>query len=1395
MKKNTEESVKCFQRTKSIMIGCKMADIVIEDLECNFIIEGDSITVSKENAAVEIMLNEVPCKEASVHSIQVGDTLQVKGYTFTFLADRILLGSDQPLHGVKSALLEMPSDESVSEEFPKYKRSPRIIKRVSEQTIQLSKPKDMPEKKKGGLIALILPSLAMMCVTVGISILMKRGMFILMSVAGTGITMIASIVKFVTDKKEVKEETKQRKEAYENYLLRKRKEIYQAYKKEEEAYRYNYPEASEIENMIRNHSERIYERSANDEDFAAVSIGKAYVPCRFQIKLPAGDINSKPDELLEEAKEIVSEFSKIEQPVVVDLKKAHLGLVGEKDVIHEQLKLIIAQLTFFHSYHDLEMVTIYNEKYDEDFQWMRWYPHLRIHSINVVGTINSERKRDQILGSLHQILKDRKLKVEESKKESMFLPHLLFVIDEPKLIMDHSIMEYLDKEGYNLGLSIIYTTNIRANLPENIGTIVMLENSRSATLLLEEKEEKNLHFTLADTNEIDLEWMARDLGVLQHMQGISAQIPDSITFFQMYQVEHPQQMKIEERWGKSNSSKSLAVPLGVRAEEDFVNLNLHEKAHGPHGLVAGTTGSGKSEIIQSYILSLAVNFHPYEVAFLLIDYKGGGMAGLFKNLPHLLGTITNLDGAQSMRAMASIKSELARRQRIFGRYDVNHINNYNKLFKSKEAEEPMPHLFIISDEFAELKKEQPDFMTELVSAARIGRSLGVHLILATQKPTGVVDDQIWTNSKFKLALMVQNEADSKEILKTPDAANITKAGRAYLQVGNNEIYELFQSAWSGAPYSADQEEEKVDDRVYLVNDLGQGELVNQDLSGEKENGKLAVTQLDATVNHIHDIYEELDTVEVKRPWLPPLKEQILSPQELLDAKGRPADLTVSLGLVDVPEEQAQNEYNMNLEKDGNLIYLASSGYGKTVFLTTVLLSIAMKNSVDRVNFYVLDFGNSGLIPLNKLHHTADYITFDDTERFNKLQAILTKEVQERKKLLAERMVQNFEVYNQVADVPMKAIIIAIDNMDVVKELGYDVEDFFMKLSRDGYGLGIYMIVTATRSNAIKYSTYNNFKNKIAGFLFDESDVNMVVGRSTYKPSEIKGRALVKRNTMVSVMQIYTMTAFHNEIEYNQGIDGKISQINEHYPDMKAPRIPVLPETLVYRRLGEYASKALGIYLGLDKESVELCGFDRGMTPFTILGDSAKGKTNMLKVVLEQLQDGEVYLFDSPSMELYSYRGKEDIHYIEDASDVEHFVQILAEEIEKRSARIREMLMENPNINPKEVTRELPPMYIVVDDWDCFVELTKAKALQLAPLLISCAGAGISIILTAHSGKLKGFDEVTKFAKNTTDGLLLGSPGTTGMFGITSAKELPQFKDGLLFHNGGYTRLRLPKFES
>ena len=309
-----------------------------------------------------------------------------------------------------------------------------------------------------------------------------------------------------------------------------------------------------------------------------------------------------------------------------------------------------------------------------------------------------------------------------------------------------------------------------SSLSENIKTVVNIKDRNTGQLVMEEGILREIDFRLDHFPEgYDKEQIARTLAPLNHLQNLKSSIPDTVTFMEMYGAETFSDLQVLQKWQQNAPYKSLAVPIGLRGKEDLVYLNLHEKAHGPHGLIAGTTGSGKSETIQSYILSLAVNFHPHDVAFLLIDYKGGGMANLFKNLPHLLGTITNLDGVQSMRALASINAEIHRRERLFREFEVNHINQYQKKFKNGEATEPLPHLFLISDEFAELKVNQPDFIKELVSIARVGRSLGVHLILATQKPSGVVDDQIWSNSRFKLALKERMTLQELEPIQPQEA--------------------------------------------------------------------------------------------------------------------------------------------------------------------------------------------------------------------------------------------------------------------------------------------------------------------------------------------------------------------------------------------------------------------------------------------------------------------------------------------------------------------------------------------------------------------------------------------------------------------------------------------------
>ena len=394
----------------------------------------------------------------------------------------------------------------------------------------------------------------------------------------------------------------------------------------------------------------------------------------------------------------------------------------------------------------------------------------------------------------------------------------------------------------------------RADIPVGCDYVVQLSGGYRGVLINAAEKSKTVPFVSSQISDTLAVRIVRTLApVCTDEVSLEGELIKNISMFKMLNILSVEDLDLKARWSASKVTKSMAAPVGV-SKTGIVMLDLHDKAHGPHGLVAGTTGSGKSEILQTYILSMATLYHPYEAAFVIIDFKGGGMVNQFAQLPHLLGAITNIDGNAINRSLKSIKAELQKRQKYFAQADVNHIDKYIRKYKAGEVSEPLPHLIIIVDEFAELKAEQPEFMKELISAARIGRSLGVHLILATQKPAGQVNEQIWSNSRFKLCLKVQSKEDSNEVLKSPLAAEIKEPGRAYLQVGNNEIFELFQSAYSGVPEREDEGTGKAF-TIYEVPDGGKKVPVYVKKKNKGQEGMN--NQLEAIVSYVSEYFRSI----------------------------------------------------------------------------------------------------------------------------------------------------------------------------------------------------------------------------------------------------------------------------------------------------------------------------------------------------------------------------------------------------------------------------------------------------------------------------------------------------------------------------------------------------------
>ena len=657
----------------------------------------------------------------------------------------------------------------------------------------------------------ILPSLTMVLPMVLGFLLMSGGSLgfgLVISVGSAVVGTTWGIINYRYALKDRQKKERRRQERYEAYLVECTDRIREKFEHNREVLHYMYPDAETKAESVRSQT-GLWERKRQHADFLCARVGLGDMPFQVKINVPRRAFTLTDDELSDRPQRIKESYSTMrEVPINVDLfRRSVVGILtgGDRAAALELTRVLVTQITANHCYTDVKLAALYHGGRDTARQWeyLRWLPHVWNEERSMRYLASDSAGTDEVLYALTQMLRGRAESLTENlvTKKPVFSPHYVLFVEDASFLESQMISKYLFENGAELGITTVILADSYEQLPSSCDFVI--ENSDRFHGVYATKEDQDTRVEVRfDRMELaTAEDMAKQMSALRVNQLESgSDIPSTLTFFEMLDIQRPEDLNVLDYWRKNRTYESMRAALGQKMGGQICYLDINEKHHGPHGLVAGTTGSGKSETLQTYILSLAINFSPQDVGLFIIDFKGGGMANLFSNLPHMVGQISNLSGNQVRRAMVSIKSENLRRQRIFGEFGVNHIDAYTKLVKNREATVPIPHLLIIIDEFAELKREHPEFMRELISVAQVGRSLGVHLILSTQKPSGTVDDNIWSNTKFKLCLRVADKQDSNDMLHKPDAAYLTQAGRGYLQVGNDEIYELFQSGWSGALY-------------------------------------------------------------------------------------------------------------------------------------------------------------------------------------------------------------------------------------------------------------------------------------------------------------------------------------------------------------------------------------------------------------------------------------------------------------------------------------------------------------------------------------------------------------------------------------------------------------------
>ncbi|MBR3598877.1 MAG: type VII secretion protein EssC [Lachnospiraceae bacterium] len=781
-----------------------------------------------------------------------GDHIIILGLNLVFLGELIAIDNSQQnvlintakLAPYVPAVIEPDTDQELLFSDPRIlvHRAPRNIIKIDKTPIEIEPVPAKNEQKQQSLLQTVGSSLTMSLPMLLCGILMvynskQNGgggnsfMFtgIIMSVSSALLGIMWTIVNRISQKKQEKKDDLHRFDAYSKYLIETTDIIRQKYNNNMNAMHTMYKSAQECTTYDAA-SGLLWNRNSRHEDFLFYRLGVGNIPFQANIAIPKeGFTLQAEDSLLKKPAIIKENFDTLYNvPVGVDLMKHKmLGLVGGQDYMGavSVVKLLAAQIAANNSYTDVKMVFVYNSNsyYNIDqWEFAKWLPHVWSEDKKVRYVASNQQEAGDLFFDLARVFRQRE-EMEGVKEDAVPYPYYVMFVMNPEMLEGELIAKYVYDNSPKHGLTTVIVSDSYDNLPNECEYMVENDENFTGKYSVSQEEDVQLHINFDQIADDALETFARRMAnyyIRENETG--GDIPVSLSFFDMYGVSRLSELNVIDRWRKNRVYDNIRGFLGQKAGGNLCYLDVHEKYHGPHGLVAGTTGSGKSETLQTYMLSLAVNYSPDDVGFFVIDYKGGGMANLFNGLPHLIGQISNLSGNQVRRAMVSIKSENRRRQTIFNESGVNNINLYTKLYKNNEASVPVPHLFIIIDEFAELKREEPDFMRELISVAQVGRSLGVHLILATQKPNGTVDDNIWSNTKFRLCLRVADKQDSQDMLHKPDAAFISQAGRCYLQVGNDEIFELFQSGYSGATYQ--EEDDGNTDVAKLVNLTGKVDM-------------------------------------------------------------------------------------------------------------------------------------------------------------------------------------------------------------------------------------------------------------------------------------------------------------------------------------------------------------------------------------------------------------------------------------------------------------------------------------------------------------------------------------------------------------------------------------------
>ena len=1352
----------------------------------------------------------------TVKQLEYGDIIFIMGLKIVVMKDYIVVNSigdniryDSNTFSIMNPVIQKQTKEDVIEdegiefysENDYFFRSPRFKSSIEPVDIVVEDPPASEKQEEMPMIYVVGPMLtmAMSSMMFGYSALsgVINGTQELNNALPTLVMSFAMLLSMLLwpllsnkyQKKQKAKREKLRQDKYTEYVQQKHQEITSQMNIQRQILIDNYLPLDVVRNIIDNKKRNLWEREIKQEDFLDLRLGIGSTELVGNIRFPEQKFALDEDNLRDLVYKVASESRMlVDVPISLSFVKNYVtAIIGEGKQKQKFIEGLLLQMIAFHSYEDLKIVVFTNQNNSEVWDYLKVLPHCwsNDRSIRYYATNIDDMKEI----SLH-LEKEFQRRVRPNDQEglrvdsrdySSFVPYYMIITDDYKMVRDLEIIKDVEDQEINYGFSLAIVSPRLTNLPNECKTFISIGDQKSGVFENELVSNKQKEFIADYDNTLDMYKYCKKLANIPiDIAKEEKNIPNTVSFLEMYNVGMVEQLNILSRWKYNDPTKSLQVPIGLDKNGEQFKLDLHEKFYGPHGLVAGMTGSGKSELIISYILSTAINFSPYEASFVLIDYKGGGLAGVFQNketgmkLPHLAGTITNLDTIEMNRALASIQSELRRRQRKFNeaRDSLNEstidIYKYQRLFREGKVKEPISHLFIISDEFAELKSQQPDFMDQLISTARIGRSLGVHLILATQKPAGVVDDQIWSNSKFKICLKVQDRSDSMDMIKRPDAAALKNPGRFYLQVGYNELFALGQSAWAGAQYyPTEKRKKKVDTSIDFIDSVGTV-IKSYDTDDNMVQVKSEGEELPNIVKYIVRVAKE-ENITIPQLWLDRIPDVIYveNLKKKYNYQIKEKSLELVIGEYDDPDNQRQNILTLPLSENGNTIIFGSSGSGKELMLSTIIYSAITTYNPEEINFYILDFGAETLKVFEKAPQVGGILSSIDKEKIENLFKMINDIIDERKRVFADYN-GSFNFYNEHSNKKVPMIAIIINNYDSFSETYEDYEELIQQLTREGEKYGIIFILTSNSTNAIRYRLRQNFKQNLVLQFNDASDYTDVLQSRTRKePSKVFGRGLIELDNVYEFQTAYSYN-MERMTEFLKVISQRLRKICK----TAAPKIPVLPEVVTIDNVEEKIGNLATVPIGIRKDNLDIATFNFNAESISLITslDITTQKSFYIQLVklFTKIPYQKVIVIDANKI---FENGDIEENYINTKFD--SIAEIIINNYNKEKEEY-----DKSNYSDESLKQFNKNIYLIFGISNFLSRITSDNKTKIMDVLLGNKELNVDhFILIENADKLKsfGYDEWYKNGVDTSQGIWLGN-GISDQYAIkllSTPRELRQ----------------------